>query len=53
MLQSYVAKAYFWASSPQNVEPGLDWTPAEFTFRLPSPGEKGYHAADENLPRAG
>lgn len=43
MLQSYVAKAYFWASSPQNVSPGLDWTPAEFTFRLPSPGGKGYH----------
>lgn len=43
MLQSYVAGAYFWANYPHDVKVGQEWAPAEFTFRLPAPGEKGYH----------
>ncbi|NUQ66324.1 MAG: right-handed parallel beta-helix repeat-containing protein [Pirellulales bacterium] len=43
MLQSYVANAYFWASSPNQVKVGAQWQDYEFTFRIPAPGEKGHH----------
>ncbi len=43
MLQSYVPNAYFWASSPNQVKVGTDWTACEFVFKTPAPGERGYH----------
>lgn len=43
MMQSYVADAYFWASSPSDVKLGTDWQDVEFTFRTPAPGEGGHH----------
>ncbi len=43
MMQSYVANAYFWASSPSNVKLGAEWQDVELTFRTPAPGEQGYH----------
>lgn len=43
MLQSYVAGAYFWASSPNEVKVGTQWQDCEFTFRIPAPGDKGHH----------
>lgn len=45
MLQSYVDKVYFWASSPNDVKVGTDWQEASFSFRTPAPGEGGYNAA--------
>lgn len=43
MLQGYEANAYFWANWPQEVKVGTEWTPAEFVFHVPGPGEKGHH----------
>ena len=43
MLQSYVANAYFWGSSPNELAAGTDWTDCEFVFKVPAPGERGYH----------
>ncbi|MEI7731127.1 MAG: right-handed parallel beta-helix repeat-containing protein [Verrucomicrobiota bacterium] len=43
MIQSYVANAYFWSSSPSDVKAGTDWKPFEFVFSVPSQGEKGWH----------
>lgn len=43
MMQSYVANAYFWASTPSDVKLGTEWQEVEFTFKTPAPGEPGYH----------
>lgn len=43
MLQSYVANAYFWASSPNEVLAGPAWKQYEFVFKTPAPGENGWH----------
>ena len=43
MLQSYVAHAYFWANTPNEVKVGTEWQDVEFTFKTPAPGESGYH----------
>ncbi len=43
MMQSYVAHAYFWASTPSDVTVGSEWQDVEFTFKTPAPGESGYH----------
>jgi hypothetical protein len=43
MLQSYIAGAYFWANWPNEAKVGTDWKEYEFTFRIPAPGERGYH----------
>ncbi len=43
MLQSYVANAYFWASAPSGVRVGTEWKDFEVVFKVPTPGEKGYH----------
>jgi hypothetical protein len=43
MLQSYVAGAYFWASSPAETTADTDWIQREFVFRVPAVGERGYH----------
>jgi parallel beta-helix repeat protein len=43
MLQGYEANAYFWANYPNAATVGTDWTPVEFAFTIPGPGEKGYH----------
>ena len=43
MMQSYVAHAYFWASSPQDVKVGTEWQDVEFTFKTPGVGERGHH----------
>ncbi|HEY1174385.1 MAG TPA: right-handed parallel beta-helix repeat-containing protein [Verrucomicrobiae bacterium] len=45
MLQSYVDKIYFWASSPNDVKVGTEWQEASFSFRTPASGERGYNAA--------
>jgi hypothetical protein len=44
MLQSYIANVYFWANWPNEVKVGTEWTPAEFVFTIPGPGEPGYNA---------
>jgi parallel beta-helix repeat protein len=44
MLQSYVPQAYFWASSPNSLQLTETWKLAEFTFRVPAPGDSNYHA---------
>ena len=49
MMQSYVAGAYFWASSPSEVRLGTDWQEVEFTFKTPSPGQSGYHEKMKNF----
>lgn len=43
MLQSYIANDYFWANSPNEVKVGPEWTPAEFVFTVPGPGDRGYN----------
>jgi hypothetical protein len=43
MLQSYVANAYFWANSPNEVKVAHSWEPCEFLFKIPAPGEPSYH----------
>jgi len=43
MLQSYVANAYFWASTPNEITVGTEWKNCEFVFKTPAPGEKGWH----------
>ena len=43
MLQSYRANVYFWASGPNSVRTGTQWQEADFTFKIPAPGEKGFH----------
>lgn len=43
MMQSYVAHAYFWASSPSDVKVGTEWQDVEFTFKTPAPGDRGHH----------
>lgn len=45
MLQSYVDKVFFWASSPSDVKAGTSWKEDTFNFRIPAPGESGYNAA--------
>ena len=43
MLQSYVANAYFWASTPNEITVGTEWKNCEFVFKTPAPDEKGWH----------
>ncbi|MDD4870444.1 MAG: right-handed parallel beta-helix repeat-containing protein [Kiritimatiellae bacterium] len=43
MIQSYIAKVYFWANWPNEVKVGPDWKDYQFTFKVPGPGEKGYN----------
>ncbi|MBI5384566.1 MAG: right-handed parallel beta-helix repeat-containing protein [Verrucomicrobia bacterium] len=43
MLQSYVANAYFWASSPSEAKLGPAWKNCEFVFKIPAPGDSGWH----------
>jgi hypothetical protein len=43
MLQSYIANAYFWANSPNDLRAGTEWKNYEFVFKIPGPGEKGHH----------
>ncbi len=45
MLQSYVDKVFFWASSPSDVKAGTEWKEATFNFDVPAPGERGYNPA--------
>lgn len=42
MIQSYVAKAYFWSRS-QSVSLDTEWKEVEVVFRLPAKGEGGYN----------
>ncbi len=43
-VQSYKANVYFWSSNPSDVKVGPQWQEAEFSFKIPAPGEKGFHA---------
>ena len=43
MLQSFVAGAYFWASSPAETTVGTQWQDVEFTLMTPGPGDPRYH----------
>jgi len=43
MLQSYIAGAYIWASSPAETTADSDWKECAFVFRVPAPGDRGYH----------
>jgi hypothetical protein len=43
MLQSYIANAYFWASSPSEAKVGPAWKDFEFVFKVPAPGDKNWH----------
>ena len=45
MLQGYEANVYFWANWPNEITVGTDWKDHEFVFRIPGPGERGYHEA--------
>ena len=40
--QSYIANVYFWAKTAE-VRLGTDWGEHELAFKLPGPGEQGYH----------
>ena len=51
MLQGYLANVFFWANWPNELKVGTGWKDHEFIFRIPGPGERGYHEADEGLPR--
>lgn len=42
MLQAYVPNKFFWASSPHEATVGTAWSPVEFVFRVPGPGEPGH-----------
>jgi len=42
MLQSYVPNKFFWSSSPNTATIGTEWSPVEFVFRVPGPGEPGH-----------
>ena len=43
MLQGYQANVFFWANWPNEVKLGTSWKDHEFVFRIPGPGEQGYH----------
>mgnify|MGYP000443601265 CR=1 FL=1 len=43
MLQSYVPNVHFWANWPHEVRVGTDWRVHETVFKIPGPGERGYH----------
>jgi parallel beta-helix repeat protein len=43
MLQGYEANAYFWANWPNALNVGTEWDDYQFVFRIPGPGERGYH----------
>ncbi len=43
MLQSYVANAYFWANWPNDLKVGTEWKEYQSVFKVPAPGEKGWH----------
>ena len=43
MLQGYEANVFFWANWPSEIKVGTDWKDHEFVFRIPGPGEHGYH----------
>ncbi|MGC8639567.1 MAG: right-handed parallel beta-helix repeat-containing protein [Isosphaeraceae bacterium] len=43
MLQGYEANVFFWANWPNEIKVGTDWKEHEFVFRIPGPGEHGYH----------
>ena len=45
MLQGYEANVFFWANWPNEVKVGTGWKDHEFVFRIPGPGERGYHEA--------
>ena len=38
-----VANAYFWANWPNEVKVAHAWEPCESSFKIPAPGEPGYH----------
>ena len=38
-----MADAFYWASSPDEVQAAAQWTPCEFVVKIPGPGEQGYH----------
>jgi len=43
MMQSHIPNVYFWGNSPNQVTIDTEWKPVEFVFRVPAPGEPGYH----------
>jgi hypothetical protein len=42
MLQAYAPNKFFWSSSPNTATIGTEWSPVEFVFRVPGPGEPGH-----------
>jgi parallel beta-helix repeat protein len=43
MMQSHIPHVFFWANSPHQATIDTEWKPVEFAFRVPAPGEPGYH----------
>jgi hypothetical protein len=43
MMQSHIPHVFFWANSPNQATIDTEWKPVEFAFRVPAPGEPGYH----------
>jgi len=43
MMQSHIPNVYFWGNSPNQATIDTEWKPVEFVFRVPAPGEPGYH----------
>jgi parallel beta-helix repeat protein len=42
MLQSYAPNKFFWSSSPNMATIGTEWSPVDFVFHVPGPGEPGH-----------
>ena len=42
MPQSYIANVYFWSKSA-DLAVGTEWKEQELLFKMPAPGESGYH----------
>ena len=49
MLQSYIANAYFWASSPSRVLLSPQWQTQEFIVKVPGLGDNGWHQRMEKF----
>jgi parallel beta-helix repeat protein len=48
MGQSYIANVYFWSKNA-DVNAGTEWKEYELLFKMPAPGESGYHEKMKTL----
>jgi len=42
-MEAYMDRTYYWANSPGELNATSQWTPCEFVFTTPKPGDKNYN----------